>query len=294
MNRKIDFFIVGAQKAGTTSLDRYLDEHPEIFLPKMKEIEYFITDSYYNQGIRYLNPFYQDIANQKIIGMSAVQLIFLDYVPKRIHDYNPDAKIIMMFRNPIDRAYSAFWYAKRMGREPLVSFEKALEREENKKIHGFYPSLDLTYLKHGYYAEQLKYFLKYFPKDKIYILLLDDIKKDKNFIYPLLAWLGVNPEKGNLNTEKVHNESAMPKYIWLSRMIKSPDSTLKKIYRYIMPFKFRTFVQRHITDQLIENTLVPFKYPPMNKKTRGKLYEHFKTHNERLSKMLGKDLSSWR
>ncbi len=293
MKRKINLFIVGAQKAGTTSLDKYLGEHPSIYLPEGKEIDFFFNDDFYKKGEKYLDPYYKDQSIEDIIGMSGCGMLYFDYVPKRICNYNPDAKIIIIFRNPIDRAYSAFWFAKRVGREPLDSFEDALERERTGGVHGLYPRGDLTYLEHGHYAEQLYRYNTFFSKEQIYILLTEDMKNNE-FIRPILQWLNVNPDSVSIDTSQKYNESAMPKIIWLHRIIMSPDSIFKKNYRAIMPFQLRKIIQRYITNRLLEKTLVPFKYPPMNEETRQMLREYFRPHNHRLSTIIGRNLEHWK
>ena len=104
---KLDFLIICTQKAGTTSLYEYITQHPQLYLPKVKEIQYFVDERFYNKGDSYLNSFTQDRKNETIGGMAYVHMLPSKEAPLRVKAYNPDMKMLVMHRAPVKRAYSA-------------------------------------------------------------------------------------------------------------------------------------------------------------------------------------------
>ena len=125
LNRlKVDFFIVGAPKAGTTSLYYYLNEHPEIVMSTQKETDFFSDESLQKQRLYYGKNRIETIEKyhalfrqkqDKIYGEASVSYLFYEDVPKKIKTYNPKAKIIIMLRNPTDRAFSHYLMDYRLG-----------------------------------------------------------------------------------------------------------------------------------------------------------------------------------
>ena len=144
---KVDFFIVGAPKAGTTSLYHYLNEHLEVEMSSQKEPDYFSDDALQEQGLYYgknridtLDKYNNLFVNHqaKLRGEGSVSYFFYDDVPNKIKKYNPDSKIIIMLRNPIDRAFSHYLMDYRLG---LVSesFEDIVKKKSNHKyVNLFY------------------------------------------------------------------------------------------------------------------------------------------------------------
>ena len=87
-------------------------------MPEAKEMRFFVYDEYYNQGEGFLVPFYQEVGDEKIIGGGNATLMYFPRAPERVLNYNPDIKLIAVLRNPIDRALSSYWYARKLGYEP--------------------------------------------------------------------------------------------------------------------------------------------------------------------------------
>ena len=122
---KVDFFIVGAPKAGTTSLYHYLNEHPEISMSSQKEPDYFSDADIQNEGMYYgknridtikkYHSLFDDNSESKLKGEASVSYLFYKNVPQKIKAYNPDSKIIIMLRNPIERAFSHYLMDYRLG-----------------------------------------------------------------------------------------------------------------------------------------------------------------------------------
>ena len=168
-----DFLIIGTQKGGTTSLFNYLKQHPETALPDQKEIHFF--DKQYKRGPDwYFNKFSSE---HLITGEATPYYLYHPYVAERVARFCPKVKLIILFRNPIDRAYAHFFMEKYRNREHLSTFEdaikaepKRLEMEKKKLIQDpFYNSFTHqthSYLDRGKYYCQVKKWLKHFPPQK--------------------------------------------------------------------------------------------------------------------------------
>lgn len=284
--------IIGAQKAGSSSLHYYLSQHPRIFMPILKDIQYFERDEYYKQLDEVLAVLYKDATDAQIWGGSDVNLLYFYYTAERLYKYNPKMKLIAILRNPIDRAYSAYWAAVRDGFETSKTFEDALAKEKERRKGTLRERGILTYLEHGHYDEQLKHYFEVFGKDQIYILITDDLKKDpKKVVKDLLSWLGVDPDISSIDFNVKKNVSSLSKMPWLQRFF-TVEGIHSKIYRSLPP-QMRIFLYNNIYLKLRELNSKPFKYPPMNPETRKKLIKYFGPHIERLSEMIGRDLSHW-
>lgn len=195
-----DFIIIGAMKCGTTSLFRYLEGHPDFYAPKTKEIHYF--DFKYDKGLDwYRRQFPTKIRKLKcrlrrrrlVTGEASPYYMYHPHACRRIAALLPGVKLIVLLRNPVDRAYSHYHNEIRHGRESLT-FEQALELEperlrgEVEKMvederyfsvhHGHH-----AYLARGIYVEQLKACRAYFPRDQFLILDSDALFFDPQPVY---------------------------------------------------------------------------------------------------------------
>lgn len=176
-----DFLIIGAQKSGTTSLYEYLREHPHVIPASKKEIHFFDTKFY--KGNRWYQshfPKRKELTN-KITGEASPSYLFYPNSAKRIYNLIPDVKLIVLLRNPVDRAISSYFHQQQKGREKL-SLEKALDAEEERLAkfkrklgYGLLSSKSskkyrqFSYKERGLYAQQLRTFFQYFPKEQIWI-----------------------------------------------------------------------------------------------------------------------------
>lgn len=179
-SRLPDFLIIGAQKAGTTSLYHYLIQHPNIDAAVTKEVHYF--DVFFEKEKDWYVDQFPSLktCNDHLTGEATPYYIFHPNAPNRIYDMMPRTKIIVLLRNPIDRAYSHYHHAVRNLGE-ILSFEDAINKEEerlNGELEKFqsesnYNSINYqhySYLKRGIYVDQLQLWYKLFPKDQILVL----------------------------------------------------------------------------------------------------------------------------
>jgi hypothetical protein len=159
-----DFLILGAQKAGTTALYAYLRWHPEITGPSWKEVSYF--DRHYRRGLSWYRGHFPIGAGDRLVGEASPGYLFHPLAPERVRATVPDAKLIALLRDPVDRALSHYHHEVALGREPL-SFDEALEAEpertrgEDERLvtePGYFSHAwwDYTYLARGRYAAEAR------------------------------------------------------------------------------------------------------------------------------------------
>lgn len=293
-DRKIDFFIVGAQKAGTTSLYDHIARHPELFLPSGKDFYAFNDDPLYGVSGSGLLPYYREYRGQRLIGGSNVQIMRFPSAVRNLHQYNPRTKLIILLRNPVDRAYSAFWMMRNLGLEPCDTFEAALAQDGARAERGdFRENAELRYLEPGYYDEQIDFIHGLFDSGSIYIGLFDDfVRQPERITREILDWLGAETSGLAIDFSKRSNEASRPRSMMLQRIIRS-QNRLKKFYRSVVPLGARDRLNAAIFSKLQARNLAPFKYPEMAAETRSRLVEHFLPHNRRLSELIDRDLSHW-
>ena len=172
-----NFFIVGAQKAGTTSLYHYLDQHPQVYMSPIKEPYFFDHEmdsegevvrrdfGGHRQPPRFANigeysALFEGVQNERAIGEATPLYIYAPGAPERIERHAPGAKAIALLRHPADRAYSAFLHAVRIGAEPLTDFAQALREEPFRVRNGWH--YVFHYRSRGLYYQQLNHLYEVF------------------------------------------------------------------------------------------------------------------------------------
>jgi Sulfotransferase domain len=194
-----NFLILGAQKAGTTALYAYLRWHPQVTGPSFKEVSFF--DRHYARGERWYRAHFP-ARRREAIGEASPSYLLHPLAPERVAGVLPDARLIALLRNPVDRAFSHYQHEVALGREPL-SFEDALAAED-ERLRGEVERMlrDPTYFSHawwnytyaarGRYAEQLERWYAAFPRERLLVLLTEELAQDPGATYRrVLDFLGL-------------------------------------------------------------------------------------------------------
>ncbi len=199
-----DFVIIGAQRGGTTSLHTYLGAHSRVATPSTKEL-HFITDRYERGLDWYLGQFPKGLSPGTLTGEATPYALFHPLAPRRLREIAPDAKLIVLLRNPVDRAYSHYQLERTRGDEPL-EFSAALDAEPHRlKGEEARLSRDPTYTsqahKHfsytarGHYASQLARWFDYYPREQVLVVRSEDLYRRSAESYARVArFLGIEPE----------------------------------------------------------------------------------------------------
>jgi len=263
-----DFLIIGGQRCGTSSLYYYLTEQHGISSAATKEVHYF--DDFFARGIDWYRAqfptkaykyYVEHIRNQHFVtGEASPYYIFHPHAPRRISAVLPHIKLILLLRNPIDRAYSQHWLEVK-GKYETLSFEEVIkceqeriagEREKmlNDEHYQSFKHRRYTYLTRGLYIDQIEYWLNYFPRDQFLFLKTEDLYKNPaSIVRQSLEFLGIPCKE--IDTNRAYKKYKVPSITGY----KTKDSA-----------------------------------PKMNPTTRRYLVEHFKPNNLRLYEFLGRDL----
>ncbi len=229
-----DFLVIGAQKAGTTALYAYLRWHPGITGPSWKEVSFF--DRHWWRGDRWYRGQFPLRSRARLVGEASPSYLFHPLAPERARAVVPDARLLVVLRNPADRAYSQYQHEVALGREPL-SFEDALAAEEERTrgeverivadprafSHEWW---DHTYAARGLYADQLERWLAAFPRDQLLVVTSDDLGARPAEAYAsILSFLGAAP----------HELNAYPRVFDRDYAPMRPETREKLITRFAEP-----------------------------------------------------------
>tara|TARA_X000000368_G_scaffold211053_1_gene166808 strand:+ start:45974 stop:46882 length:909 start_codon:yes stop_codon:yes gene_type:complete len=298
-NRLPNFLIVGAAKSGTSSLHNYLHEHPEVFMPsynregmKVKEPRFLIKDLVQHRlhnGVWNFEEYqclFSNVREEKVIGESTVlYLYYYQHAIKNIKYYlGEEVKIIIMLRNPIDRAYSAFQHVSR-GLKETNSFEESLEIEKGRLERETNLTPMVMYKEMGMYYSMVKAYKDSFKNIHIvfYEDFRDNIALEMNKVY---SFLGISKDI-NVNLNKRYNVGGKKWKNKKSKHFFMKDNWAKSILKSITPKKIR---------QEIRNKLVNLstkEVEEMKKETRKMLNNYFQEDIKKLSELLNKDLQHW-
>jgi len=301
IHRWPDFLVIGAQKAGTTSLYSYLRQHPEVFLPTVKEPQYFALAArgrdfagtgdarlgkrlgqVFNQT-GYLELFSGAGTGQKR-GECSNYYLWSPEAPVLIRQTIPSVRLVALLRNPVDRAWSAFCHLRRDRRERLVDFDRALDAEPDRIRRDYGPLW--RYVETGCYATQLKRYLECFPREQIHIELSESLQTEPvETLKRIYAFIGVDTEFV-FNVSETLNVSGLPRLGWVHDIIKRSYPG-KSVLKQLMPAPWRSAISARFFSGMM-------KREPMPEHTRERLEHRFQSEIEELEEILQCDLSGWK
>jgi Sulfotransferase domain len=289
------FLVIGTNKAGTTSLYASLAKHPEIFLPYKKELHFFNSDPDYAKGLDAYAELFAGAAGFRARGdITPAYLYWGDKVIPRIEEVYGDEppRMVVILRDPVERAYSRYWHRRRVdGREPL-SFEDALAAEERRLLEDA-PSLGVrgrfprAYFRGGLYGEQLERYFSHFPRECFHVMLFEDLRRD--FVATargLLTFLGVDADVPVVPAHE--NPASRMRAPKLEAWLRS-RSSVARVARRALPDRMRSRVYRAVQRVF----LTPLSYPPMNAVTEDALRRRYLPDIRKLEALIARDLPDW-
>lgn len=306
-----NFFVVGAAKSGTTSLYEYMKMHPQIYMAPIKETHHFSTDidnskfrpNYARSLNKDLSKFletdmqegifhafvkerdqydklFKNVKDEKAIGEITNSYLYSQEAARNIFTRFPDAKVIMMLRNPIDRAFSHYLMDLRIGYE-TNDFMTALKKDMARDPKGW--GISNLYVEIGMYAEQVKRFIEIFPERQRRIYLFDDFKKDAGTVVKdMFTFLGVDPNV-DIDYSQKFNPSFIPKNKLIGKL--NTQKKIKDWLKGVLPKSVKSkFKKTFYTDKDL---------PRITPAERKFLADIFRNDVMKLGKLLNRDLSKW-
>jgi hypothetical protein len=202
---RLDFIVAGAQKSGTTALHYFLEKHPNITMGDQQEIHFFDDEAMFVDQVDYeqLHKHYPLLAPSTIAGDCTPSYIYYEPAAERIWKYNPKIKLLVLLRNPVERAF-AHWNMQRFkGREPLDFFDAV--REEKTRIAGAPPTeaRRFAYIDRGFYAHQLERLFKFFPCEQVKVVKSEEFKdKQRETLVSIFSFLGLEPLRSTRSKDR--------------------------------------------------------------------------------------------
>ena len=299
MARKPGFLVAGTAKAGTTSMAQYLSQHPGIEIPR-KESFFFNSDEFVSNSLPYpMQRLRQDIVRTRedyeaLYWQSEASLLgevgtgylyhYKEAIPKIKAVLGSDVPVLIVLRNPVERAYSAYMHFKKDCFEK-VSFTEALEIERHR-IEQHWDFM-WHYKAMGFYYEQVRAYLENF--DRVQVCFFEDLKRDpKAFMKPIFHSLELDPFNGPMGPGK--NPSGEARFPWLQRLI-THENPIKQMLRPIVRTVFSSERRSALRKGLKARNLKPSE--GMLPETRAELASLYKRDVLRLSDLLKKDLTHW-
>lgn len=290
-----NFLILGAPRAGTTTLFRRLDAHPEIYMSPNKEPWFFAladeTPRFEGpgdpQGIR-REEAYRDLfagrTHEPLAGEASTLYLSSPIAPQRIHAMIPDAKLIAVLRDPVKRAFSNFRHHRQQQREPLHDFQSAVAHIPERRQANWSPFWD--YVSMGFYAAALERYRSVFPSIQLKVMLYEDLLQDEmRFMEEIYAFLEVAPPPQQTENVRV-NASGQPKSTWLHHFL-THKHPLKKTAKSFFPKETRSKIVTFIQNLNLKEkeTISP--------EMESELRLTYEDDVRQLQEILGRDLEQW-
>lgn len=292
---KENFIVLGAEKSGTTALHVILRNHPELFLLR-KEPEFYSFCGLYGRSGKHdittlveYKELYNSVDDTIVIGDVSTTYLPSPNAAKNIKKYNPNARLIAVLRNPVDRAYSRYWMSNSGKYKNINSWEP------NRFLNYFYNQqtnpewLNIRY--RGFYHEHLKRYYELFNNSQIKVFLYEDFKYDAdNFLRQICDFIGVNNSFVFDNIKA--GKSGIAKNRTLDKIIHGKKSTAIVFFIKLI---LKNKIAKNKAIQIVANidSKNKIKYPELDNKTRQELIKYYKQDILMLQDLIERDLSVW-
>jgi Sulfotransferase domain len=270
---KPNLFVVGAAKAATTSLWRYLQAHPDVFMARIKEPHFFSRGGVNGIPVAKTEEAYLALfaraGGAAYRGEASVSYLWDPEAAEVLERWAPDARILISLRDPVERAYSHYWTHVRIGTERRT-FREAVDAE----LEGRHDVLSVPppYVSRGYYAEQVRPYLELF--EHVLVLFFEELVADvRGSMRTVFEFLGLDVRPADRIRPVVHYPFAVPRNDLARRLLG------RRALRGLAAFRGPR-----------QRALMQYRKPELEPATRALLREHFALHDERLRALLGRSL----
>ena len=319
-----DFMVIGAARSGTTTLYQYLQQHPDIMMSTFKEPAFFAVDEFYNNGIEWYSNLFGNVAVQQLCGEASTHYTVDNYTPvaaRRIYERLPHTKLIYILRPPIERLYSHYewevlWVQQYYNALHDISFIPLDEDGFFQKPPGswkpwrFAPTFEKSlegstgfFIKTSRYIDNIQMYLKYFPRDALLCLLLEDLKKNpESVLEQIYSFLGVRawPCKKYIIANQTQENRERVRQQLKKRLLYVGDGRLTVLNRFLLAIPCSVsqaisalLVRTSLGQQIAKNAEKKAFIKPLCSEMRANLMREFKRANQELGEFLGRDLSHW-
>lgn len=280
-----NFLIVGAAKSGTTSIADWLRAHPQAFVAAEKELYFFNDDARWAKGAAWYEPHFADAGDAVAVGEATPFYMYFPEAIARMASLVPEARLIVVAREPVDRAYSNWRHLFFRQAAESRSFEKLVKDElrEDARLppRGRCDLEARRHLVHGRYHDQIQALLEHYPREQLLVLLTEDLEQDPRGTF-----------------------AAVCRFLGIDASVVPPEvGTRSNTHREFRPVRLWQFFVRHRVLERLPERLGKFialrlmwrETPPepLDPRLRARLADYYREPNARLAAFLGRDLSHW-
>ncbi len=299
---KPNLFIVGQPKSGTTALHQFLGEHPEIFMSSIKEPHFFCSDFHLESDRFYDNQRFFDFRNEsaylelfakagsaKIVGESSTNYLYSQVAAEKIHNFNADAKIIIILREPAKFLYSLHSHYVKFTEENEPDFLTALNLEtERKQEKSTSPRVTspsyLYYSQRVQYYQQVKRYYDRFKSEQIKVVIFEEFQSENERVYrEILEFLGV--DSSFIPKYKAVNVNKEVKFSAINNLVNHP--IVKNISKNLLSQEFNEFVRDNIVERFLWHQAPKATMP---EEIKTKLMQKYQPQVAQISELIGVDL----
>ncbi|MBI2524632.1 MAG: sulfotransferase [Candidatus Rokubacteria bacterium] len=281
-----NFLVLGAEKTGTTWLYFCLQEHPEVYVPRMKEVHFFDRhDSVgrevdaFRRGLDWYSLFFRHARHEPAVGEVTPTYLHDDWAPRRIQGTLPGAKLVAIVREPIARAHSHYWMDRLKG--DTEQGVEVLLKPGNR------------YVERSLYAKHLRKYLDLFPREQLLVLVYEEMRRDpERMLRTLFEYLGVDPAFSPPSLRRRHNEAGAWQNVLLYRVIQRSTDVINRYRPGVLLLEFVKWTR--IATLYYRWNRRPVEYEPLPREIEGELAILFEEPNRELQRLTGLDLSAWR
>lgn len=298
--KKIDFVIIGGQKSGSTFIQKVIEEHPQVYVPK-GEVTYLEDPDYQQGGLDKLWQLFENQDESKTWGIKRPNLLGCAKCPKRIYRELDNPKLIVILRDPIERAISAYYHYINSGFLPPYPLEKGMKGLLSDKLQSKYPR-SKEILNFGFYYQHLNNYFSVFARDRVLVLIYDDLKRNKKeVIRQVYGFLNVDknftPIKSmNTTPQKVIYSLPRQKFLRLGNQYKWSYN----VENTRLGNKKQNLFERGICyfikglDKVVLSKMFNNEKPTISSHLEQELYKIYKEDINNLEGLLNLDLSAWK
>ena len=294
MKEQLDFIVIGAQKSGTTTLFKLLENHPDIYMPPEKEIPYYSKEAYSECSIKeYLAEFFALAPAEASWGKASPQYMADPRVPERIYSDMPDVKLIAILRNPIERAVSHYIMLKRRG---LLTQEETFaeqvdclveSRDKARKMFAGVSSESSCILAWGEYGRILSSYLNLFSRDQLKVIFLDDLNaRPAEVMKSIYSFLGVdNSFVPNDLDKKFHVGGDRARFSFIRDLFKK--GLVRRVWM-LLPAHYRRYLRYWFDQKVVVKGYSVEDI--LTSDVQHKLVEYYMQDIEQLEKIIGTEV----
>lgn len=285
--------IIGAEKAASTSLLRYMGQHPELYASPQRAFEFIINPAEFEQGYgQAFARYFTGIRDgQRPVGKS-VDILYSESALSRLSQIWPDIKVVISVRNPVDRAYSSFWMYYRKGAEQQKDFKSAIGLVSAPSGFRNKDGPLSIHLERGLYSKYLRKVLRLFRESQVSILRFEDITQNAVAMSKqMFSFVEGIDEDFAVEVAKAYNPFALPRNQAIAQILSNRQRAMipKRVLRALIPRRRMD----QFRDWLRQMNESKSRKPPLEDEVRNYLHEFYQVHNRDFSRLTGMEVAEW-